>query len=79
MAFWQEFETVLTTKIIDATVAGTTYIGYAEPGNLNNTSKKVWMIIRVVDDGAGTTTTSFAQNKRGFISVWDDRATYNYG
>ena len=78
MAYWQEFETVLTTKRVDSTLTGTTYIWYADPGNLNNINEPRWMIVKMVDDGAGLVTTGFAWGKRGFNNIWADRATLSY-
>ena len=78
MAYWQEFETVLTTKIVDSTLAGTTYIGYADPVNLNNINEPRWMIVRVVDDGAWLVTTGFAWWKRGFKNIWANRVALSY-
>jgi|GEM_PF-6725645 len=55
------------------------YKGTAAPGAL--TSAAVWRISRTTIDlsSNGDISEDFANGSDGFISVWDDRATLNYG
>lgn len=60
---------------IDASVAGTTYIGKAGIGSA--TSSALWSIKKIVES-ASVTTITWADGDDLFNNVWDDRASLSY-
>lgn len=62
-------------KIIDESVAGTTYVGFAQCGT--PTSEAGWQISRITI-AASITTVEWADGDGKFDNVWDDRASLEY-
>lgn len=66
-------------NIIDESVAGRVYIGYAQRGVPTNES--AWRIKRIltsIDETTNITTIGYVNGKLNYDSIWDLRATYNY-
>jgi hypothetical protein len=61
--------------IIDESVAGTTYFGWASPGS--STASAVWKIMKMVES-AGVTSTTRADGDMEYNNIWDDRASLTY-
>jgi hypothetical protein len=62
-------------NIIDESIEGTIYIGYAERGTLTN--QPFWRIKRVQSE-AGITTIGYVNGKLNFNFIWDNRTEYDY-
>lgn len=71
-----EADRFLEPTIVDDSVEGTTYKGYADIGH-GLADQPVWAIQRITIAG-GITNILWAEGTKGFDKVWDDRATYSY-
>jgi hypothetical protein len=60
---------------IDEAAGGVTYIGYAEPGRLDN--EAAWQIFRLTETGQDLEK-EYADGNDEFNKVWDDRASLSY-
>lgn len=61
--------------IVDSSVLGTMYVGYALPGS--NTASAVWRIRRFVDSG-GVLTSADADGNGNYDNVWDNHDLLPY-